>query len=216
MVFLNDLQSQYPWNGPEELSDKEIYTHMISHMNPTAEWRIPLGKPLEGYAFTGLRVVVYGKTSEYTIVPRLFKAGTEESVFGLPWDNTLANNGSWAPLGFPLTKKIIGLTENGLEYVVKHNEPCWGKVEFIGQRFDDLLEKEDVSYLFLNHRTDKSEWILTEENSLYRPQLAIEPLYRGKVKLMPSILRLLEKDRNKWPDSSTFWNQVSLAIPLFQ
>lgn len=219
MVFLNELQSQWPWNGQEqELSDKEIYTHRISHQNPTEEWRIPILLPLRGYAYTGIRLVVYGKTSDYTMVTSLFKGVTGEPVFGDVWDRTQAQNGSWVPLGFPLTNKIICMTEHGLEYVVKHDVPCWGKVEFIAQRFEDLQEEEDdISYLFLHHETKQIECILTEKNTLYRPQPETQFLFLQKVKIMPSLLYLLDQNKSKWPDMAMYWERINfnLSLPLF-
>jgi hypothetical protein len=219
MVFLNDLQTQWPWNpNQNDFSDKEIYTHRIAFEDASKEWRIPVLDPMAGFAFTGMRVSVYGKDANYTMVPRLCLGATNKSMFGLPYDNTLLNNGEWAPLGFPITNKITAVCEDALDYVIHHQESCWGQVEFVAQRFEDLLEDErDITYMFVNHRTDKVEWILNAENWMYKPNLQYDPpVYRGPVKLFPSVLRLLSKDRAKWPDTAQSWNQVNLPIPLLQ
>jgi hypothetical protein len=216
MVFLKDLSTQWPWNpSNQDLSDKEIYTHTVSFEDASDVWRVPVFEPMNGFAYTGMRVSVLGKSADYTMVPTLVLGATNKAMFGLPWDNTLANNGSWAPLGFPLTHKMIAITEDGLDYKIKHTGPCWGKVEFVAQRFDDLLENEEgISYAFLNHRTDKVEWILNAQNRMYKPRVNEEPVYRAPTKLIPSVLRLLNKDRADWPDPQQSWPQVNLPIPL--
>ena len=218
MVFLRDIPTQWPWNpNVKDLSDKEIYTHRVDEEDASSIWRVPVLEPLHGFAYTGMRVSVYGKPAEYTMVPRLVIGETQRGMFGLPWDNTLVNNGCWAPLGFPLTHKMIAISEDGLDYIIKHPEPCWGQVEFVGQKFDDLLEDEsDISYLFLNHRTDKIEWVLNEENLMFRFHPMDGPVYHRKSKLMPSMLRLLDKQRNTWQDTEVFWNAVNIPAPFLQ
>ncbi len=222
MVFLNELSAQWPWRNPvmasaNDLADKEIYTHRVAFEDASDLWRVPIYDPLPGFAFTGMRITIVGKDETYTVVPRLVVGGTEKPMFGLPWDQSVANNKTWTPLGFPLTNKIIAICEDGLDLLMKHPSACWGQVEFVAQRFDDLMEDEkEMTYMFMNHRTDKVEWILTADNRMYRPQLPNEPVYRGKVKLIPSVLRLLDEKRNPWQDTSFFWNQVNLGVPLLQ
>jgi hypothetical protein len=217
MVFLNELQTQWPWNpNQDDFSDKEIYTHRVSFEDASKVWRVPVLDPMRGFAFTGMRVSVYGKDTNYTMVPRLCLGATDKGMFGLPYDNTLLRNGEWAPLGFPITNKITAICEDALDYVIQHTESCWGVVEFAAQRFDDLLEDEsEMTYMFLNHRTDKVEWVLNPVNRMYKPNLQFDPpVYKAKVKLIPSVLRLLDTERTKWPDTAISWNQVNLPIPL--
>ena len=216
MVFLNDLVNQWPWNpNKEDLSDKEIYTHRIAVEDADSTWRVPVLDPMRGFAFTGMRVSVYDKDTNYTMVPRLVLGSTNKSMFGLPWDQTTLNNGVWTPIGFPLTNKTVAICEDGLDYIIQHPQPCWGKVEFVAQRFDDLQEDEsEMTYIFLNHRTDKVEWILNSENYMYRHDPRAGPVYRAKTKLIPSVLRLLDKHRNPWQDTALFWNEVNLPAPL--
>ena len=172
---------------------------------------------MNGFVFVGMRVSVYKKSAEYTVTPRLVVGETTNEMFGLPWDNTLASNGAWAPLGFPLTNKIIAICEDGLDYLIQHPEPCFGQVEFVAQRLDDFQEDEKyISYMFLNHRTDKVEWILNPENFMYKPKPYDGPLYRGRSKLIPSMLRLLDKNRNPWEDTRIFQEEVNLPAPLLQ
>jgi len=127
MVFLKDLKSQWPWNAQakEEFEDKEVYTHHVDKEDASTDWRIPILPPLDGFAYVGMRVLVYGKNTDYTVVPRLVLGERQEGMFGMPWDNTLLSNGVWAPLGFPLTHKMIAITEDGLDSLIHHSEPCW-------------------------------------------------------------------------------------------
>ncbi|NBO60205.1 MAG: hypothetical protein EBU82_04435 [Flavobacteriia bacterium] len=216
MVFLNDLINQWPWNAnQEDLSDKEIYTHRVAIEDASDVWRVPVLDPMRGFAFTGMRVSVYGKDTHYTMVPKLVLGATKKSMFGLPWDQTTLNNGVWTPIGFPITNKIVAICEDGLDYIIQHSQPCWGKVEFVAQRFNDLQEDEsEITYMFLNHRTDKVEWVLNSDNRMYKPRAWDAPVYRSKTKLMPSVLRLLDKDRIVWQDTALFWNEVNLPAPL--
>lgn len=218
MVSLKDLKSQWPWNRslqPETLSDKEIYTHRVESAKPSFVWRIPVLPPLNGYAYTGMRIVVYGKDDTYTMDARLQLKATESPMFGLPCDTTSAKNGSWAPLGFPLTNKLLRISQDGLEYVVRHDELCWGKVEFVAQRFQDLQEDEaDMSYIFLHNQKDKVLWVLNKENNMYKPHPALNIVFRNKVKIIPSIPRLLDTGRNDWPDEALYWSGITISIPF--
>lgn len=217
MVYLKDLKTQWPWNpnASEDFSDKEIYTHRISVEDASGLWRVPILEPMNGFAYTGVRISVYGKNSEYTRTCRLVLGATERPMFGMPWDNTIANNGSWVPLGFPLTHKMIAITEDGLDLLIPHAEPCWGRVDFVAQRFEDIYENEDqISYVFLNHRTDKVEWILDANNRMFRPRPNEEPVYPARSKLIPSVLRLMDLQRNDWPDLEKEHPRINLPVPL--
>lgn len=216
MVYLCELKNQWPWNDEkEDFSDKEIYTHRISVEDASSEWRVPILPPMDGYAYTGIRVSVYGKDTHYTFLSQLVFGETEKPVFGMPWDNVLTSNGSWSPLGFPLTHKMIALTEDGLDLLMEHQEEVWGQVSLVAQRFEDLLEDEsDIAYAFLNHRTDKVEWILNKDNLLYKPSANNEPIYQRKTKIIPSIRRLLDNKRIEWNDKQLFWNAINIPAPL--
>ncbi len=216
MVFLKDLKQQWPWCPErEDFSDKEIYTHLVEEEDASCLWRVPIYDPLKGFAFTGFRICVFGKDSNYTMTPRVVLGATTKSMFGLPYDQNIAVHGSWTPLGFPLTNKIIAITEDGLDLLISHAEPCWGKVEFVAQRFDDLLDDESsIAYVFLNHRTDKVEWILNRDNLMYKPRPFDFPVYKAKSKIIPSVFRLLDKDRMEWSDIDFWWNEVNIPAPF--
>ena len=216
MVFLKDLREQWPWCPEnEDFSDKEIYSHSVRQEDTSKVWRVPIYDPIQGFAYTGIRVCVFEQNPNYSVTSQVVLGATQKSMFGNPWDQTVCTNGSWAPLGFPLTNKIIAITEDGLDLLIQHPEPCWGKVEFVAQRFEDLLEDEsDIAYVFLNHRTDKVEWILNANNNMYKPRSYEIPLYKQKSKIMPSILRLLDTERNPWHDTCLWWAEVSISAPL--
>lgn len=219
MVFLSQLISQFPWNpnAPEDYSDKEIYTVRVSIEDASDSWRVPLLEPMDGFAFVGIRVTVFGQTSEYTMIPRLVQGATTKQMFGLPWDQTVLTNGAWAPLGFPLTHKMLAISEDALDLLIRHTEPCWGRVDVLAQRFEDLVEDETgITYAFLNHRTDKMEWILSETNRMYKPHPIDGPVLSGKVKLVPSVLRLLDIHRSPWTDQSQWKSSVNLSAPLLE
>jgi len=62
MVFLKDVSTQWPWNPQDNnFSDKEIYTHRVSIEDASSLWRVPILAPLNGFAFTGMRISVYKK-----------------------------------------------------------------------------------------------------------------------------------------------------------
>jgi hypothetical protein len=217
MVYLRDLPNQWPFNpqAPQDLTDKEIYTARVTVEDASKLWRCPVYPPMNGFAFVAVRLRIANKQGPSTPLGSLVLGATEKPVFGMPWDNVLLEE-KWCPLGFPLTHKMIAITEDGLDFLVHHSQECFGQVEFLAQRFDDLLEEEaDMAYAFLNHRSDKVEWILTgKENILYKPQVHIDPVYHGKIKLIPSVLRLLDEKRQVWPDISQFQKPLNVSVPL--
>lgn len=219
MVYLRDLKYQWPFDlqAPQNLSDKEIYTHRVALEDASKEWRCPIFPPMNGFAFVAVRLVIFDKKAPATPLGSLVFGETNKPVFGMPWDNVLLDD-KWCPLGFPLTHKMIAMTEDGLDLIIRHSEVCAGKVEFLAQRFEDLLEEEgDMAYAFLNHRTDKVEWCLTgKENILYKPNANVDPLYQGRIKIIPSILRLLDSKRQQWPDTSLFQPCLSISVPLLE
>lgn len=217
MVFLRDLSTQWPFNpqAPQDLSDKEVYTARVAVEDASKQWRCPVYPPMSGFAFVAVRLRVVNQNTPATPLGSLVLGATDKPVFGMPWDNVLLED-KWTPLGFPLTHKMIAVTEDGMDFLVHHGKECFGQVEFLAQRFEDLLQDEsDMAYAFLNHRSDKVEWILTgKENILYKPQLNLDPIYHGKIKLIPSVHRLLDTNRQVWPDTSVFQKPLNLSAPL--
>lgn len=219
MVFLKDIPFQWPWhvNAPQNLEDKEIYTHRIALEDASKLWRVPILPPMNGFAYTGYRMVVFGRDESYTTVSRLVIGETLRDMFGVPWDHSATTHKKWTPLGFPLTHKMIAIGEDGLDLLINHPEKCCGHVEFVAQRFEDILEDEtEMSYVFLNHRTDKVEWILNADNLMFKMNLMDGSAYRRKSKIIPSMLRLLDTNRNEWQDTTIVQNLVNLPAPLLK
>jgi hypothetical protein len=217
MVYLTDLKTQWPWNpnAVEDLSDKEIYTHLVHVEDASAEWRVPVLEPMNGFAYTGVRVSVYGKQPDYTMLSNLVIGATRKPMFGLPYDRSVCSNASWTPLGYPLTHKMIAIGEDGLDLLIPHESACWGRVDFIAQRFDDIREDEEgMSYAFLNPRTDKVEWILDQTNRMWKPRILEEPVYIPACQVIPSILRLLDLQRNGWPAEALLPPRLNIPAPL--
>lgn len=217
MVFLNELANQWPWNpqAKEDLSDKEIYTHDISMEDASKLWRVPILAPMDGFVYVGVRIHVYGNDETSFVEPRLVLGETVKKVFGTPWDSFCAKQNTWTPLSFPLTNKIIACSEDGLDLLIQHEKPSWGCVEFVAQRFDDFLEDESgLTYMFLNHLTGKVEWIVNEKNMWFKPDPMDGCLYPYKTKLIPSLLRLLDKDAAPWPDRNIVWEDVQIPFPF--
>lgn len=213
MVFLKDLKTQWPWsqNAEEDLSDKEIYTHTVLLEDASDVWRVPILPPMNGFAFVGIHIGIYGKGGSYSREASLVLGETEKSMFGKPWDAMSVSNAGWTPLGFPLSHKMIAITEDGLDILIKHPEACGGRVQLLAQRFEDLLEvEEDISYLFLNEQTGKVEWILNETNRMYKPSMYDGPIYKRKAKLIPSTRRLMDATKPDWPDVATSWDAANL------
>ena len=213
MVYLRDLPTQYPWNPNAEadFTDKEIYSRFVEQEDASPVWRIPLYEPQDGFAFVGFRLSVFEKSSDAPVVVRLVRGSSVKPMFGVPLDLTETTTGAWTPLAFPLTHKILAIGEDALDLLITHSEPCWGRVDVIAQRFDDLLEDETgIQYAFRNPHTDAVDWILSPDNSLYRPHPMDGPLLRGKSKVLPSVLRLLDASREPWADTSQWQTVVAL------
>lgn len=213
MVFLKDLKSQWPWNPSDtNMSDKEIYTHTVKFEDASKKWRIPVLPPMPGFAYTGMRVVVFEKPSDYRTSAHLVYGETNRPIFGLTWDISSLKQGEWSPLGYPLTNKIIAIYEDGIDSIVEHTEPCWGKVEFVAQRFEDLLEDESgMSYVFLNNQTGRIQYILNSKNLLFKPDASIDgPYYNQRSKYLPTIHRLLDCNQNSWLDTSAYLDKIPL------
>lgn len=216
MVFLKDLKQQWPWNpNNKNLEDKEIYMHIVHEEDASREWRVPIYAPLHGFAFVGIRVLVEGASDTYAMMPRLVMGATYNPVFGAPWDNTLCTNGQWKEVGFPLTHRMIALTEDGMDMIIKHNELCFGKVEMIAQRFDDLMEDEShISYAFVHHRTNTIEKIMTPWGSFFKPENSHLEIFDSPIKIIPCLYRVLNKNEPDWPDTRLYWRSLSLRDPI--
>ena len=121
MVYLNNVQDQWPWNPNDtDMSNKEIYTHRVSIKDATDIWKVPVLPPMNGFVYNGMRVLVFGKDAEYTMSIGGIDVKSGERIMS----GERIKSGEWVPLPF------LG-RENSVEILMKQNESCWGKVEFV-------------------------------------------------------------------------------------
>lgn len=213
MVFLADLRNEWPWNKEAEprMEDKEIYSQMI--LEPSNNWNVRILWPMKGFAFLGMRFLPMDAGAEETALARLVRQDTgiqDATVFGFPWDQALLTAGVWQPLGFPLTRKLCKY--NHLEMIIKMDRPFVGKVEFLAQKIEDLLDGE-VLLGFLHDRKRKLEWIQDQHGSLHFPGYG---LITDSIKLVPSLYRLLDKKEAEWEDREMSWYGVEADQILYE
>lgn len=194
MVFLKDLQQQWPWapNADMNLQDKEILT---IHIDPDEyeehqkTWKIPLYAPMPGYAFVGVRMTLVSN-EDYSVQGKLSVGDREKSFFGSPWDRLVLKNREWIPLPFPLTNRMIAIDEDGVSLIIHHESPKIGKIECIAQRFDDILENE-TNYAFWDDQKNSVLRILTKSGYFYRPIQEAEDTFPHAIKLIPPVAAVL-------------------------
>jgi hypothetical protein len=217
MVYLKDLAEQYPWNSTAEEAweDKEIYTHHIDPEDASQQWIVPIFEPLQGFAYTGFRIHVLGKSEEYTMGCRLVVTHRQRNMFGAKYDTYKAKPKQWIPLAYPITHKMVAIDEDGLSLIIEHDEAVCGAVEFIAQRFDDMLKDEsEISYCFLNDTHETIEFILSQNNYVIKPTKQYGPCYPHPIKVLPPISRLLDKQKTPWEDTEAYWNTLQYTNPL--
>lgn len=164
MVYLSELNEQYPWSPHAEThySDKEIYTHVFGE--PSLNWEISVSPPMPGYAYVGIRVAVAGKPVGHTYFPKVIRESTKESVFAHPWDVMITPNTKWYPLAYPMPHRLFKQL-NDIHIRMQHNDPAVGHIELIAQKFDDLLEDDkEISYVFRSGESYDTNWIQTPED----------------------------------------------------
>ena len=216
MVYIKDLRSQWPWNpqAAQDMSDKEIYTYMIGPADRSNRWRIPIEAPMDGFAYVGVRIIVADAPAEYPILPYVVRGYSDNHVFGIPWDNLYCLNGKWRELGFPLTNRMIAIDEEGLDLIVTHQRACYGKVEFIAQRLEDIRVEEDVTYAFLDDRKRQVAWLLTPRGHFYKPDPMDGSSWNGPVKMIPCLTRVLDSRIPEWHDTREYQDSVRLNQTL--
>ena len=216
MVFLKDLKTQWPWN-PNDTNheDKQIFTHIVDEEDKAREWRMNIDPPSHGFTYTGIRIVAENLPDNYCIMSRLVMGSSKSPVFGLPWDNTLSNNKQWKELGFPLTHRMIALTEDGMDIIIRHERPCFGYVQMIAQRFDDFVADEsNISYAFVHHKTNEVVWVISHWGSRLRPHVNYMAEFREPIKIVPCLYRVLNPNLPDWPDTTIAIPSISLIGPL--
>jgi len=218
MVFLSEIAKYFPFNKNAEpdYSDKEIYTTNIAYDDMPGEWIINIPEPMEGFVYIGMRMTVYGKLQENYTAESTLKAPGYRRVFGTTWNNVRLHNGEWHPFGFPLTRRIISVDEDGFDLHIKHDQPRMGKMELMAQRYDDFLEDErGITYAFVDDVTNVVEWILTPSGRFYKPDQRLDESYMiGKIKLLPCLNRLLDPNAEPWIYNEKYIDRIPLFQPL--
>jgi hypothetical protein len=218
MVFLSEIAKGFPFNPNAEpdLSDKEIYTRHIAYDDMPNEWVITIPEPMEGYVYIAMRMTVYGNALPIYTADSTLKAPGYRRVFGPAWNNVPLVNGQWHPFGFPLTRRIISVDEDGFDLIIKHNQPVMGKIELLAQRFDDFLEDErGITYAFVDDVMNIVEWVLKPNGLFFKPDERLdERELKGKIKLLPCLNRLLNPKEDPWIYNEPFVESVRLFKPL--
>lgn len=210
MKYLEDLPNEWPWNPTNNLdmSDKKIYRDYVEEEDKSKNWRIPIYAPSDGFAYVGMRIHTKGKSSDYACQAKLRFGYTHLSVFGDKWDVINLKNDEWTPLGYPLTNHILAITEDSMDMVIEHDDEEEGYVEFLAQRLGDFQEENnrDIFYAFQNQDTLGIEWILYPMGHFVRPVLVSEYLTHVKVKIIPSLYRVLDPTMPPWSDRSLYYS----------
>jgi hypothetical protein len=190
MVYLSNLSTQWPWNGSDakELEDKEIYSQMISPSETSDEWEIPIQPCMPGMAYVGIRVTVFGKHTNYSTYPRFVIGKNNFPLLGHPWDIQHCQNGEWTHLSYPMVPRLVKQPNKGsTTLLIAHSTPCFGKVELLAQKFDDLLEDDtEISYAYYDPILDEITIIHTDHH-IYPANL----LETGSVASYPRRVKIL-------------------------
>ena len=162
MVRLSDIKKQYPWsfvpNVTNALFDKEILTQNIDEESTT--WRIPLLPCLPGFAYVGFKVNTYSDDADVKpISAKTVQGARDKALFGLPDDVISIKEypSRYIPFNFPIVSRLCHLNEDEIHLVLAFDQAVSGRVEIIGQKFDELPEDD--------FRT-KYYYVLNEEGGL--------------------------------------------------
>ncbi len=218
MVYLSTLANEWPWNASsmKELGDKEIYSQMITPSESSDEWEIPIHPCMPGMAYVGIRVTVYGKHKNYSMYPRFVLGKSHFPLLGHPWDIQHCKNGEWAHLSYPMVPRLLKQPDKGsLTLLIAHNTPCFGKVELLAQKFDDLLEDDsEISYAYYDPMLDEIGIIHTGQHIYPASLLETEsvPSYPRRVKILAPLRYILSRKDAK-SDNRTYQLGIHIRSP---
>lgn len=172
MAILSEVLNQWPFNpnAPQDLSDKEILTHTILPQQKSDLWYATLLPCLPGYAYVGFRVV----PTDPNLVPKKISLSfgrNDRKIFGAVTDMQYAGTSRyWTAFKFPIPRRLCTLDNETINLRVEFDELAYGKVEFLAQRFDDLLEQDDqIVYYFwpnVNYPPERGGWIVDREGPI--------------------------------------------------
>jgi len=204
-MYLSDIR--YTWPFTNGLEDKEIYTSWVEEEDASDVWRISIPPPMDGFTYLGFRYLpVNNEANEPSF--ELVHGMTEKRVF--KWvEPVTIQKGKWTPFPFPILHRIIALTEDGIEILIKHppGDIEWGKVELLAQKLDDFPVTEGLSYGFVDTIANKVTMVLTHDQMMLVP---FNDRWTKRIKLLPPISRVLDPFRAEWCDRAIYWNGVDL------
>ncbi len=219
MVYLSSLLQQWPWNGSQDkqLVDKEIYSQMIPPSETSDEWEVPLHPCLPGFAYVGIRMTVLEKDKNYSMYPRFVLGKNHFPLLGHPWDIVYCTNGEWTSLSYPMVPRLLKQPGKGSPtLLIAHNSPCFGKVELLAQKFDDLLEDDsNISYAYYDPILDEISNIQSPDTLYSGVDLHTKmvPSASRRVKILPPIQLLLRKP-NLYGKNEPYQLGISIKNPL--
>ena len=192
MVTLSEIHTQWPWNkqAPEDLSDKEILTQRITPQEPSQHWKVALLPCMPGYAYVGYRIRTYEITVRPFEVALYYGAERPQTLFGAVTDLQFAaendGNRDWTMFKFPILPRLCNLGQEEIYLHAFFDRPVWGKVEFLAQRFDDLLiEDSQIDYYFWPlYNPDRSGWIVDRRMRMVCMQDAYRQVEYPNVKVI--------------------------------
>ena len=206
-MYLSDIRYSWPFkqDAPQNLEDKEIYTHWIEEEDASDVWRVSIPPPMDGFTDLAFRFLpTDNDDSEVTF--ELVHGMTEKPIFKWVKPAT-ATSGEWTPFPFPILHRIIALTEDGVDLLIKHKGVKWGKVEILAQQLDDFPDIKGLSYAFVDTIVNKITMVLTPENMMLLP---FADRWPKQTKLLPPLSRVLDVFRSEWCDRAVYWNGVDM------
>lgn len=205
MVFLSNLVNEWPWNkqASKNLSDKEIFTHRIPSIDTSQEWVLPVPPCLPGYAYVGIRINVFAQSSGQSVYPRFVYGSSRFPMLGHPWDIVHATYGDWAPLSYPMVSRLFKQPSKPVNLHITHERACFGQVELLAQRFDDLLEEDsNISYSFYDPIQKRATFLHTSSD-VYREVVIgerVDPAALRRVKTLKPIQTLFTDEPKERDD----------------
>lgn len=182
MVQLSEIHSQWPWNAaaPQDFSDKEILTHTVLPEDSRRQWVATVLPCMPGYAYVGFRVVAEDPNVEPEMVGLYYSFDPPRIIFGVVTDTQVIKGGcrNWTMFKYPVLERLCHLGEDEIHLHVFFEKPMCGKVEFLAQRFDDLLEDDSqIDYYFIipdnENQAGRDGWVLTRDTYKYWLQDAL-------------------------------------------
>lgn len=169
MVKLTQILEQYPWNpqAPEDWSDKEIYTHTVDPEDASKVWKVPIFPCMKDFAYLGYRIRANVQLFPESV--RLMTGdGKRHNIFGEHTDKLKDGfeTVNWTRFKYPLPYRLLCLDEDEMCLEIKFRDEVFGKVEFLGQQFEELEDQDRPLWFCENDFVDKGK-ILSPNQYFY-------------------------------------------------